>query len=183
MNWQEKHLLRALRHPDTLHKAFEELVKAHQEPLYWHIRKMVALHDDTNDILQNTFIKAWKGLNNFRGESTLSTWLYRIATNETLTFLEQKKQRALTLGNDYQEELLQQLSADPYFDGDQLQLTLQKAILTLPEKQRLIFNMKYFSDMTYEEISQVLNTSVGALKASYHHTSKKIEEQIKATIL
>lgn len=183
MNWQEKHLLRALRHPDTPHKAFEELVKAHQEPLYWHIRKMVALHDDTNDILQNTFIKAWKGLNNFRGESTFSTWLYRIATNETLTFLEQKKQRALTLGNDYQEELLQQLSADPYFDGDQLQLTLQKAILTLPEKQRLIFNMKYFSDMTYEEISQVLNTSVGALKASYHHASKKIEEQIKATIL
>lgn len=144
---------------------------------------MVALHDDANDILQNTFIKAWKGIANFRGDSSLSTWLYRIATNETLTFLEQKKQRAITLGNDYQEELMQQISADPYFDGDQLQLTLQKAILTLPEKQRLIFNMKYFSDMTYEEISQILNTSVGALKASYHHASKKIEEQIKATIL
>lgn len=176
-------LLQALHHPDTAAKAFEDVVRTHQQALYWHIRKMVYIHDDTDDILQNTFIKAWKGIKAFKGEANISTWLYRIATNETINFLNQKKQRAQIFGNDYTTELFTQLIADPYFDGDEAQKKLQKAILTLPEKQRLIFNMKYFSDMTYEEISDILSTSTGALKASYHHATKKIEEILKNSML
>ena len=183
MSWQERKLLRALRHPQTASQAFEQVVSTYQEPLYWHIRKMVFSHEDSNDILQNIFLKAWNALPQYRGEASLSTWLYRIATNEALTYLNKQEAQAKIIGLDLQEELLGHLTSDPYFDGDEAQLTLQKAILTLPEKQRLVFNMKYFTDMTYEQMGEILSTSTGALKASYHHAVKKIEEYLKNSLL
>lgn len=155
--------------------AFSNLVRQYQERLYWHIRKMVLNHDDANDLLQNTFMKAWNALDSFRGESQLSTWLYRIATNETLTFLSSKKNSLVSAG-EMEESMYQNLQADSYFNGDEAQLKLQKAILTLPEKQRLVFNMRFYEDMPYERMSEILDTSVGALKASYHHAAKKIED-------
>lgn len=157
--------------------AFSELVRTYQERLYWHIRKMVLSHDDANDLLQNTFMKAWSGLDNFRGDSQISTWLYRIATNETLTFLTSKKNNTLSIG-EVEENMLQNLQADNYFNGDEAQLKLEKAILSLPEKQRIVFNMRFYDDMSYEQMSEILDTSVGALKASYHHASKKIENML-----
>lgn len=156
-------------------QAFSNLVRLYQERLYWHIRKMVLNHDDANDLLQNTFMKAWNALDGFRGESQLSTWLYRIATNETLTFLSSKK-NSLVSTDAMEENMFQQLQADSYFNGDEAQLKLQQAILTLPEKQRLVFNMRFYEDMPYEHMSKILDTSVGALKASYHHAAKKIED-------
>lgn len=164
---------------NNLHKrpaAFSGIVRSYQERLYWHIRKMVLSHDDANDVLQNTFMKAWNGLDGFRGDAQISTWLYRIATNETLTFLTNKRMRNLTSMDDEEALLLNNLKSDAYLDGDELQLRLQKAIITLPEKQRLVFNMKYFDDITYEQMEAILGTSVGALKASYHHAVKKIEK-------
>lgn len=155
--------------------AFSNLVRLYQERLYWYIRKMVLNHDDANDLLQNTFMKAWNALDSFRGESQLSTWLYRIATNETLTFLSSKK-NSLVSTDAMEENMFQQLQADSYFNGDEAQLKLQQAILTLPEKQRLVFNMRFYEDMPYERMSKILDTSVGALKASYHHAAKKIED-------
>ena len=140
---------------------------------------MVLAHDDANDVLQNTFLKAWKGLDNFRGDSQISTWLYRIATNETLSFISQKKMRMTNSLEDIEEGMLQNMQSDPYFDGDEAQLKLQKAILTLPEKQRLVFNMRFYEEMPYEEMSNILDTSVGALKASYHHASRKVEDFLK----
>ncbi|MDR0546649.1 MAG: RNA polymerase sigma factor [Dysgonamonadaceae bacterium] len=156
-------------------KAFEQMVRYYSEKLYWQIRKIVLSHDDANDVLQNTFIKAWMNIELFRGESKLSTWLYKIAVNESITFI--NKQRAHThLSMDDEEAMFaRKLEADDYFDGDEAQMKLQKAILTLPEKQRLVFNLRYFDEMPYEDMSNVLDTSVGALKASYHHASKKIE--------
>jgi RNA polymerase sigma-70 factor (ECF subfamily) len=161
--------------PDVQRKAFEAIVNFYGEKLYWQIRKMALSHDDTNDLLQNTFIKAWTHISFFRGEAKLSTWLYKIAINETITFL--NRQRAhLHLSMDQGDlPLGDKLEADPYFDGDAAQLKLQKAILTLPEKQRLVFNMRYFEDMPYDEMSKILDTSAGALKASYHHALKKVE--------
>lgn len=159
--------------------AFSQLVRLYQEKLYWHIRKMVLDHDDANDLLQNTFMKAWNGLDNFRGDSQLSTWLYRIATNETLTFLANKKNNTYSI-SDLEETMFQRLQSDSYFDGDKAQLLLQKAILKLPEKQRLVFNMRFYEEVSYEEMSKILKTSVGALKASYHHAAKKIEDFISA---
>jgi RNA polymerase sigma-70 factor (ECF subfamily) len=137
---------------------------------------MVLLHDDANDVLQNTFMKAWNGLDGFRGDSQVSTWLYRIATNETITFLTNKKMRNQNNTVDAEDAMLQNLKADTYFNGNEIQLKLQKAILTLPEKQRLVFNMKYFDDITYDQMEAILGTSVGALKASFHHAVKKIEK-------
>ena len=160
-------------------KSFSDIVRTYQERLYWHIRKMVLAHDDANDVLQNTFLKAWKGLDNFRGDSQISTWLYRIATNETLSFISQKKMRMTNSLEDIEEGMLQNMQSDPYFDGDEAQLKLQKAILTLPEKQRLVFNMRFYEEMPYEEMSNILDTSVGALKASYHHASRKVEDFLK----
>ncbi len=160
-------------------KSFSEIVRTYQERLYWHIRQMVLVHDDANDVLQNTFLKAWRGLDNFRGDSQISTWLYRIATNETLTFLAQKRMRNVFSMDETEDLLLNNLQADSYFDGDEAQLKLQKAILTLPEKQRLVFNMRFYEEMPYNEMSEILETSVGALKASYHHASKKVEEFLK----
>lgn len=172
----DKELLAQFRNAQTQHYAFNRLVEKYQQKLYWHIRRMILDHDDSNDVLQNTFLKAWKGLAGFREDANLYTWLYRIATNESLSFLRQKRLKALVSFNDLSEELSENLVNDPYFNGDALQLKLQKAILQLPDKQRLIFNMKYFEEMKYEEMSEVLQTSVGALKASYHIAVKKIEK-------
>lgn len=159
-------------------EAFNGIVVKYQERLYWHIRKMVISHDDADDVLQNTFIKAFQGLDKFREDASLFTWLYRIATNESLTFLKKERSRFFQPISDYQQHLERTLESEPHFDGDELQLKLQKAIIRLPEKQRLVFNMKYFDEMKYEEISAVLGTSVGALKASYHHAMKKIEQYL-----
>lgn len=169
--------------PKSKSQGFALLVRWRQEQLYWHIRKMVLVHDDANDVLQNTFLKAWNGLENFRGESTLTTWLYRIATNEALTFLANKRLRNVGLMDDEEQILYKQMKADAYFDGNDAESKLQQAILTLPEKQRLVFVMKYFDDITYEQMSEVLNTSVGALKASYHHAVKKIERFFDLSVL
>ncbi|MDR1585456.1 MAG: sigma-70 family RNA polymerase sigma factor [Prevotellaceae bacterium] len=179
MNKTEKELEEDLKKADKRAKAFSSLVRIYQERLYWHIRKMVLVHDDANDVLQNTFMKAWAALDNFRGDSQLSTWLYRIATNETLTFLANKRMRNSLSSIEVEDLMLQNLKADSYFNGDEAQLKLQQAILTLPEKQRLVFNMKYFEDITYEEMEKALGTSVGALKASYHHAVKKIEKYLE----
>lgn len=178
METGEEELMFQLNQANTKAAAFSMVVRKYQERLYWHIRKMVLSHDDANDILQNTFLKAWKGIDNFRGDSLISTWLYKIATNETLTFLANKRMRNTTSMDELEEVLAQNLEADKYFDGDEAQLKLQKAILTLPEKQRLVFNMKYFDDLTYEEMEAILDTSVGALKASYHIAVKKIEKYL-----
>lgn len=172
----EYKLVQQLQNPNEQKSAFADLVKAYSEQLYWQIRKLVLSHDDTNDVLQNTFIKIWTNLNSFRGESKLTTWLYKIAINESITFInKQRQQQNIPIDSD-DTFLLSKLEADSYFDGDQAQLKLQKAVLTLPEKQRIVFNMKYFEDMKYEDMSAILETSVGALKASYHHAVKKIEE-------
>lgn len=176
MSQTEAELLLQLNNPHKRPAAFSGIVRSYQERLYWHIRKMVLSHDDANDVLQNTFMKAWNGLDGFRGDAQISTWLYRIATNETLTFLTNKRMRNLTSMDDEEALLLNNLKSDAYLDGDELQLRLQKAIITLPEKQRLVFNMKYFDDITYEQMEAILGTSVGALKASYHHAVKKIEK-------
>lgn len=177
--YNEEDVIDRLQYPETQREAFGEVVKAYSEQLYWQIRRMVLSHDDANDLLQNTFIKAWSNLNYFRGEAKLSTWLYRIALNESLNFLnKQRAQNQLSI-DDAEAVALNKLESDPYFDGDQTQLLFEKAIQTLPEKQRMVFNLKYFQEMKYEEISDILGTSVGALKASYHHAVKKIEEFFK----
>ena len=176
MNLTENELVLQFSQPNKRSKAFSVVVSTYQERLYWHIRKMVLSHEDTNDVLQNTFLKAWNGLDGFRGDSQVSTWLYRIATNETLTFLTNKRMRSHNSIDDVDEGLLQNLKADTYFNGNDIQMKLQKAILTLPEKQRLVFNMKYFDDITYDQMEAILGTSVGALKASFHYAVKKIEK-------
>ncbi len=172
----EEQLLEEIRDPKTGHQAFEKLVSEYSERLYWQIRKMVLSHDDANDILQDTFVKAWMNIDNFRGESKLTTWLYRIAINESITFLNKKRNQNNISIDDDDSFLLNTIESDSYFDGDEAQKLLQKAILTLPDKQRLVFQMKYFEEMKYEEMSDILGTSVGALKASYHHATKKIEK-------
>ncbi len=149
--------------------------------MYWHIRKIVLNHDDTDDVLQNTFIKVYRNIDSFKGNSALFSWMYRIATNESITFLNSKAKKMGFSNQELQETLVNNLEADSYFDGDKAQLLLQKAIATLPEKQRLVFNMKYFEDLKYNEISEILETSVGGLKASYHHAVKKIENYISNT--
>lgn len=173
--WDDREIVAGARNSGKKEEAFNQLVIKYQERLYWHIRKVVITHEDADDVLQNTLIKVWKSLPGFRSESGLFTWLYRIATNEALTLLKQKKRRALPSREEGDQWLSEQLEADPYFDGDEASLKLQKAILELPEKQRLVFNMKYFDEMKYEEMSGILDTSVGALKASYHHAVKKLE--------
>ncbi|MDR0828550.1 MAG: sigma-70 family RNA polymerase sigma factor [Prevotellaceae bacterium] len=168
-------ITRLLKNDKTRSSAFTSLVNMMQKPLYWHIRKMVLCHEDADDLLQSAFMKAWVALDNFRGESQIHTWLFRIATNETLTFLASQRMKNVTTSLEMEEVLLQNLRSDPYFNGDELQERLQEAILTLPEKQRMVFNMKYFEDMKYDDMEKILDTSVGALKASYHHAVKKIE--------
>lgn len=175
-NIEDESLVSRLLDESTLQAAFAELVNKYSESLYWQIRKIVISHDDANDVLQNTFIKIWSSIANFRGDSKLSTWLYRIAINESISFLNKQRTMNKTSLDDVDNHLIHKLENDVYFDGDEAQLKLQKAVLTLPEKQRIVFNMKYFVEMKYEEISEILETSVGALKASYHHAVKKIED-------
>ncbi len=159
--------------------AFEEIVENYKERLYWHIRKMVLVHEDADDILQDTFLKVRKNLDKFKGDSKLYTWLYRIATNEAINFLNAKKRKPETVSLSQEEYLFENLKSDVYFEGDKLQLEFQRAILSLPEKQRIVFNMKYFDEMKYSDMSEILDTSVGALKASYHHAVKKIKSFIR----
>lgn len=175
----DKELVKQLQDEKTAHKAFETLLHTFSEPVYWQVRRMVMNHDDANDIVQNVFLKAWSNLHNFRGDAKLSTWLFKIAVNESINFINKEKHRIQASGDgDEDSSLLRNLEADSYFDGDALQLELQKAIEKLPEKQRLVFNMRYYDELKYEEISEILGTSVGALKASYHHAVKKITETL-----
>jgi len=178
MELPDKELLERFRNPETRNYAFNLLVRHYQKRLYWHIRKILINHDDTDDVLQNVFIKVWHNLDNFKEESQLYSWLYRIATNESITFLNQKKKRAGIPLDDVSSFLANNLESDSYFKGDEIQTLLQKAILTLPDKQRIVFNMKYFDNIKYDEMSVILETSVGALKASYHHAVKKIEDYL-----
>ena len=164
--------------PVMKERGFTAIIKKYQEKLYWHIRRMVVDHDDANDVLQNMFIKVWKGLENFREDSQLFTWMYRIATNESLTFLEQQKKRASVSIDNVENGLSNRLKADKNFDGNKAEWKLQLAMQELPEKQRAVFNLRYYDEMPYAEMSLVLETSEGALKASYHHAVKKIEDYI-----
>ncbi|MDR2038110.1 MAG: RNA polymerase sigma factor [Bacteroidales bacterium] len=173
--YSDGQLLEIFQDEDRRYTVFNEIVKRYKVRLYWHIRKILITHEDTDDVLQNTFVKAWRGLVDFRQEAQLYTWLYRIATNESISFLKQKRNRSMLSLEEAGSVLSQSLDNGYYFSGDELQLQLQKAILTLPEKQRIVFNMKYFDEMQYDEISEILGTSVGALKASYHHAIKKIK--------
>jgi RNA polymerase sigma factor (sigma-70 family) len=175
---EDAELLMLFRQPENREKAFTAIIRKYQERLYWHIRRMVADHDDTDDVLQNVFIKVWNGLDNFREDSRLYTWLYRIATNESLSFLEQLKRRAVVSMDGMGEALQDKIRADAHFDASKLEWKLQLAIQELPEKQRLVFSLRYYDEMPYQEMSQVLETSEGALKASYHHAAKKIEDYL-----
>lgn len=170
----EKLLLQQLRSPGTKEAAFTTLVREYQQPIYWQIRRMVLVHDDADDILQNTFIKAWQGIDTFRSEAKLQTWLFRIAINETLNFL--AKAHHETSLEQEAAGIAASLASDPYFDGNEIEAAFQQAIYQLPDKQRMVFNLKYFQDMKYEDMSQMLSTSIGALKASYHHAVKKITQ-------
>lgn len=177
---EEKEFIKELLNPKTQNHAFKKLLQEYQKPLYNHIRTIVLNHDDTDDVLQNTFVKVFQYLNKFKGESRLFSWMYRIATNEALTFLNQKAKINGVTSETLQNKTIDNLKADVYFDGNEIQIKLQKAIVSLPEKQQLVFKMKYFEELKYEEISEILGTSVGALKASYHHAVKKIETFVKA---
>ncbi len=161
-----------------LNKGFRLLVETYSQKLYWHIRRLVILHEDADDALQNTFINVWKSIGNFRSESSLYTWLYTIATNEALTLINKRKRNASVSIDDLNGYFESSQEGSTWFDGDEAQLKLQNAIMKLPEKQRIVFNLKYFDEMTYEEMSKVLKTSEGALKASYHHAVKKIERML-----
>ncbi|MCD8165018.1 MAG: RNA polymerase sigma factor [Bacteroides sp.] len=179
MDITEKEILPLIQYPETQRKGFEMIVAQYSEQLYWQIRRMVLAHEDANDLLQNTFIKAWTNLDYFRGEAKLSTWLYRIALNECLNFLSKQKSSTMVAIDDPEAVMVEKLEGDSYFSGDEAQILLQKALLTLPEKQRMVFNLKYFQEMKYEEMSEIFGTSVGALKASYHHAVKKIEAYLQ----
>ena len=171
-------LLELFKNESTKETAFTAILKKYQEKLYWHIRRMVVEHEDANDVLQNMFVKAWRGLENFRADSQLYTWLYRIATNECLTFLEQQKKRKTVSMSVDEGGLSNSIKADTNYDSHKLEWKLQLAIQKLPEKQRAVFNLRYFSEMPYTQMSAVLDTSEGSLKASYHHAVKKIEDYI-----
>ena len=174
----DKELIEQFREGSKRNNAFNLIIRKYQERLYWHIRKLVISHDDTDDILQNTFIKAFEALDRFREDASLFTWLYRIATNESLSFLKKKQRGYFLSQGESLNHLEKTLESDSYVDGDAIQMKLQKAIIRLPEKQRLVFNMRYFDELKYEEMSEILSTSVGALKASYHHALKKLEQYL-----
>ena len=171
----ETQLIEELKEPKTQEQAFRKLMSEYKERLYWHIRKIVISHDDADDVLQNTFIKVYKNINTFKAESKLYSWMYRIATNEAITFINKRAKEKNIDVSELQYKLAENLEADVYFDGNEMQLQLQKAIATLPQKQQLVFNMRYFDEMKYDDMSEILETSVGSLKASYHHAVKKIE--------
>jgi RNA polymerase sigma factor (sigma-70 family) len=178
MVMEDSELLQLFRAPASREKAYTAIIRKYQERLYWHVRRMLVDHDDSNDVLQNVFIRVWNGLENFREDARLFTWLYRIATNECLSFLEQKKKRAAIPLSDVEEGLSNQVMADKDFDASKIEWKLQLAMQKLPDKQRIVFNLRYYDEMPYEEMSRVLETSEGALKASYHHAVKKIEDFI-----
>ena len=177
--YNEQEVIALLRLPERQHEAFRRIVEAYSEQLYWQIRRMVLSHDDANDILQNTFIKAWTNIDYFRGDAKIATWLYRIALNECLTFMNKKSLHSHLSIDEADTDMLSKLESDPYFDGNELQTDFLKAVHKLPEKQQIIFNLKYFKEMKYEEISEIMGTSIGALKASYHHAVKKIEAYLE----
>ncbi|HNP96295.1 MAG TPA: sigma-70 family RNA polymerase sigma factor [Cyclobacteriaceae bacterium] len=173
---EDHELLSKIRNPETRSYGFNLLVREYQQKVYWLVRKMVIDHDDADDVTQEVFIKIYKAIDRFREDAQLYTWIYRIATNECLSFLNKKKRRFFLPLEDVSKELSNKLDSAPNIGGDEIQRRLQKALLTLPDKQRLVFNMKYFDDMSYEQISEITKTSVGALKASFHHATKKIED-------
>lgn len=177
---EEKDFIQKLLNPKTQNEAFQILLSQYQRPLYHHIRNIVLNHDDADDVLQNTFIKVFQHLKGFKGDSKLFSWMYRIATNEAITFINQKAKRNGTTSEALQSKIVENLKSDSFFDGTEIQIKLQKAIVTLPEKQQLVFKMKYFEEMKYEDMSEILGTSVGALKASYHHAVKKIENYVNS---
>ena len=172
--YPDKELISLFSDPHSRERAFTLIMEKYQRKLYWHVRHIVLSHEDADDVLQNTFIKVWNNLGTFRGGSSLFTWLYRIATNEALSFLKKKKRNSVLPWSGYEKQLEETLESDAYFSGDAIAEKLQKALLQLPEKQRLVFNMKYYENLKYEDMSEILGTSVGALKASYHHAVKKI---------
>ena len=171
-------LIASLKNPNTLNSAFKELINQYKERLYWHVRKIVINHDDTDDVLQNIFIKIYRNIHKFNGDSKLYSWMYRIATNEAITFINQRARKNNSVSEEVQKTLINNLTSDEYFDGDEAQIKLLKAIATLPQKQQLVFNMKYFDAIKYKEMSEILDTSEGALKASFHIASKKIKEYL-----
>ncbi|MCE7993234.1 MAG: RNA polymerase sigma factor [Roseivirga sp.] len=175
---EDRDILHQFKSDNGKSRAFSALVQKYQQRMYWHIRKMVIDHEDADDVLQEVFVKVYKNLEGFREASQLYTWIYRIATNEALTHLNKKKKRQALAYEDVNQELANNLVSGSYISGDEIQLKLQKALLTLPDKQRLVFNMKYFDDLKYDEISEITGTSVGALKASYHLAVKKIEQYL-----
>ncbi len=174
----DQELIKQLLEPTTRQKAFKLLVDTYKERLYWHIRKIVISHDDSDDVLQNTFIKVFKNLNNFKGDSQLYTWMYRIATNESLSYLKSKSIRSRLNNENMHQQMVDRLQADVYFEGNDIQLKLQKAIAQLPEKQKLVFNMRYFDEIKFKDMAKILDTSEGALKASYHIAVKKIQKKL-----
>ena len=178
---EDSEILKKFADPKTRNEAFNLLLSKYQQKIYWHIRRLVVNHDDADDLVQEVFIKVWKNLAEFRSDSQLYTWLYRIATNESITFLNRQKLKNNVSLDEVGYDLADTLAGSTYFDGDKAQMKLQKALLTLPEKQRLVFNMKYFDDLKYDEISAILGTSVGGLKASFHLAVKKIEHYLLNT--
>jgi RNA polymerase sigma-70 factor (ECF subfamily) len=179
---EESFIISKIRDEETRHYGFNLLIREYQERVYWHVRKMVIDHDDANDLTQDIFVKVWKNLDHYRAESRLFTWIYRIATNECLNFLKKKKNKYFLPIHDLTHELQHKIEDGAHISGDEIQIELQKAILALPEKQRLVFNMKYFEELKFSEIAEITGTSEGALKASYHHAVKKIEENIKTSL-
>ena len=176
---KESDLIKNLKNKNTQNVAFENLIQQYKEPIYWHIRRILLDHDDSNDVLQNTFVKVFKGIQNFKGDSKLYTWIYRIATNESINFLKIKSKKYFQGSEEMTNYMLSNLKDDPYFDGDELQLKLQFIISKLPQKQKLVFQMKYEQNMKFKDISEILGTSIGALKASYHIAVGKIKKEIK----
>ena len=179
MSWTDEDIIEKIQDEKTVNYGFNLLMDKYQEKVYWVIRRMVIDHDASDDIAQETFVKVWKNIASFKGDSKLYTWIYRIATNEALNHLRKKKRRFFLPIADVEHELSSSLEADSYYSGDEIQLKLQKALLKLPEKQRLVFNMKYFEEMKFKDIAEVLEVSVGSLKAQYHHAVKKIEKFLK----
>ncbi|MDE6582421.1 MAG: sigma-70 family RNA polymerase sigma factor [Duncaniella sp.] len=173
---EDKELIGKLQRPETCREAFGEVIRLYTEPLYKQVRRIVQRHEDADDVLQNVFMKAWQNIDNFRGEAKLSTWLHKIAINESMSFLERERKHAGVSMDDEEAFIINLIEADKNIDGDELAVLLRKAIAKLPEKQRLVFNMRYFDEMKYEQMSEILGTSESALKASYHHAVKKIEQ-------
>lgn len=176
---KEENIIKNLQNGTNQDEAFRALISEHKVRLYWHIRNIVKVHEDADDVLQNTFLKVYKNIDKFKGDSKLFSWMYRIGTNESITFLNKKAKKLRISDQEFKDYLIDSLQSDVYFEGDQIQVELQKAIETLPEQQKKVFNMRYFEDLSYEDMSEILESSVGALKANYHHARKKVEKILK----